>query len=324
MEGFVGVRGVIEPRRLRELGRRSDLRGWIQTTSHLGAAAACTTALVLTWGTWWAVPFFLLQGLLINMFYAGEHECDHGTVFTSPTLNRWVAHVFGFWILLPSDYHKWSHFAHHRHTQDWEKDTEILDRRPFDSAWHYVWMLSGLLYYVQRVRLVLRLAGGSAPEWYLTTRQRRQVIVSARWHLAGYAAIAASAVALGSWWPVTYWLGPLVCMHWSYRLQGTAEHTGLTHAPNTLLNTRTLKTNAFMRWLHWNMTYHTVHHTYPAVPFHALPLLHREVAARYPYALPTSGFFRVHWEIIRALADGKTELDICAETEARQVRRATA
>ena len=35
---------------------------------------------------------------------------------------------------------------------------------------------------------------------------------------------------------------------------GGGERFGLTHEPNTLLNTRTLTTNAFMRWLNWNMT----------------------------------------------------------------------
>ena len=32
-----------------------------------------------------------------------------------------------------------------------------------------------------------------------------------------------------------------------------------------------------MRWLAWQMVYHTAHHTYPGVPFHRLARLHRAI-----------------------------------------------
>ena len=50
-------------------------------------------------------------------------------------------------------------------------------------------------------------------------------------------------------------------------MTGLGEHLGLTHERYTLLNTRTLTANVFMRWVNWNMTYHTIHHTFPSVPF---------------------------------------------------------
>ena len=34
-----------------------------------------------------------------------------------------------------------------------------------------------------------------------------------------------------------------------HQLQNTIEHTGLTHDPDILVNTRTVRTNALMRWL---------------------------------------------------------------------------
>ena len=66
------------------------------------------------------------------------------------------------------------------------------------------------------------------------------------------------------------------CVH---QMQNTMEHLGLTHADDTLSNTRSTRTSAFFRWIAWNMQYHTAHHTFPAVPFHALPQLHREIVA---------------------------------------------
>jgi fatty acid desaturase len=317
MDDFIGVRGVMRPRRLRELSKRSDIKGLAQLTSHYGAIAANTLALALTWGSWWCVPFFVFQGILINQLYAAEHECDHGTVFRTRWLNLWGARVSGFWILHPSDYHKWSHFAHHRHTQDWDKDPELTGRKPFASAWPYLWRFWGPSHHYYRAKAVLRQAFGHVPETFLTDRQGRLIVLAARWHLVGYAAIAASAVAFASWWPVIYWLGPILCTKWFYWFQGLGEHTGLTHRPITLLNTRTFKTNAFMRWINWNMAYHTVHHTYPNIPFHALPRLHAEVKAIYPFPLAEESHFGCQWRILRELLRGRTEHDIVADHDAR-------
>ena len=40
-------------------------------------------------------------------------------------------------------------------------------------------------------------------------------------------------------------------------------------------NTRTTFTNRLIRFIAWNMPYHTEHHVFPNVPFHSLPALHR-------------------------------------------------
>ena len=113
---------------------------------------------------------------------------------------------------------------------------------------------------------------------------------------------------------------PLFTLKWVYWLQGLGEHTGLTHEPNTLLNTRTFKTNAFMRWLHWNMVYHTAHHTFTSVPFHALPTLHREIEESYPHPMNQVGYLRCHWEIFRELLRGRTEYDLVADADARYAK----
>ena len=57
----------------------------------------------------------------------------------------------------------------------------------------------------------------------------------------------------GSWWVLYFWWGPFSLMRWSYMLQGLGEHTGLTHRPETLFNTRTFRTGFFFRWVNWNI-----------------------------------------------------------------------
>jgi fatty acid desaturase len=44
-------------------------------------------------------------------------------------------------------------------------------------------------------------------------------------------------------------------------------------------NTRTTFTSELMRFLAWNMPFHTEHHVYPQVPFHRLPDLHHHIRA---------------------------------------------
>jgi len=318
MDDFIGVRGVIDPARLAVLAERRNRPGLAYLASHWGAIAANSAAMAWTWGTVWCVAFFVFQGLLINYLYAPQHECDHRTAFRSRWLNHVVGWVCGFAIFNPSAYHRLSHFTHHRHTQDWEKDPE-LGRGPVSNAWQYLRHLSGMPLLRGRIRVLVRYVAGGPGEWYMTEGQRRTVVHHVRWHVAGYAAVAGCALLMQSWWPLYYWVGPFVLMRWSYHLQGLGEHLGLTHSANTLLNTRTYRTNAFMRWVNWNMSYHAVHHTYPSVPFHRLPALQREVEQRVGFELPSASHLALHWRHLRALCSGRTELDLCAAHDVQLV-----
>ncbi len=321
MQDFVGVQGVIPKQRLVELNRRSNTRGFLQLGSHIGAIAVCSVALHQTWGTWWAIPFFLVQGILINFLFACQHECNHATAFRARGINTWVARVCGFMLFYPCDYEKWLHFTHHRYTQDDAKDPELTLRPEFTSAAQYLRVLSGLPFFYNRWRSLVHQASGIADDWYLTGKQRAVVVRAARWHLFGYGVVAFSAVFFNSAWPLIYWVGPIMCTKWVYWLQGLQEHLVLTHAPDTLHNTRTSKTNFLMRWLNWNMTYHTVHHAFPAVPFHALPKLNREVTANVTFELPTSGYWAFHWGMIKSLQHGQTERDLIAAADGEFTER---
>jgi len=290
MEGVVFRRDLLAPGQLKALSRRSDARGLLQLGSHVAALAATGTGLALTWGGWWAVPLFVAHGILLNYTYAAQHECSHWTAFRTRWLNDAVGRVCGFLQLYPRDYDRWFHFAHHRHTQDPARDPEIKGGSGFTRA-GFLWDLTGIDYWIRRVRCLARVARGDTGfEDYLTEPQRRTVVRETRAHLAAYAALALLSVVLQSWALVIFWLGPLLATKWAHEPQNLIEHSGLTRAPDTLANTRTIRTNPLQRWLLWNMAYHTVHHTFPGVPFHRLPALHRAVTAKLGHELPTSGY----------------------------------
>jgi fatty acid desaturase len=307
MEGFVGRRGLIEAKRLRSLSQRSDLRGALQLGSHAAALVATGIALKLSWGTLWAVPAFMLHGTLLSFLYAGQHEMSHATVFRTRGLNEAFGRAIGFLMLYPRDFDQLQHFAHHRYTQDWARDGEL--ERPRYTLRSFLLWVSGPTYWYSRIRRIFRFAAGIVTEGYIREAERPGLIREARRHLAGYAVIAGVSVATGSWAAVTYWLAPLLLMKWTHQLQNVIEHFGLTHADDTWINTRSTRTNTLMRWVCWNMQYHTAHHTYPAVPFHALPELHRELVARTGTEPPSMSYLGFMRASVRALSGGRREAD---------------
>ena len=57
--------------------------------------------------------------------------------------------------------------------------------------------------------------------------------------------------------------------------------------------------NAIVRFLAWNMPYHTEHHAFPSVPFHALPSLHGDL--RSDLNVVAAGYVAINREIFQRL-----------------------
>ena len=77
--------------------------------------------------SWWSLASGFALGVLINFLYAGQHELSHGTVFKTFKLNEFFGRIIGFFMLFPRDFDQIMHFAHHKWTQDWEKDGELAE-----------------------------------------------------------------------------------------------------------------------------------------------------------------------------------------------------
>jgi fatty acid desaturase len=291
---------VLAPERLRQLSRRSDVRGWLQLASHFAAIGATGLAIHATLGTLWVLAPFLGHGVLINYLYGGQHELSHSTVFNTRGLNEFWGRVFGFILITPRDADQIQHFAHHRHTQLWRQDGELFrDRFTLRS---YLMRLSGIAYWRGNITALLLYAVGRVDEPYIKPAQYRTVIREARLHLAGYAAIAALSAATGSWAAVLYWLAPMLLTKPAHQLQNLIEHVGLPHSDDIFANTRSTRTDAVMRWLCWQMQYHTAHHAFPSVPFFSLKALHRELFTMRGKAPPTMTYLGFQRAIIRALS----------------------
>ncbi len=306
MEAAFAKQHKLSSKVLKPLSQKSDARGWLQAGSYLGAILLTTAALIFTWGTWWAVPFFMIQGILINCLYAGVHELSHNTVFKTRKLNEVFGRLFTFILFMGRDQDKFEHFQHHRYTQDVEKDAEIVGGEPFTLLTFFLYM-SGISYWPSRIAEVFRLAAGKTDRWpHLTPPQFKTVHKEARLLLLGYAIIIGISMLLGSWAAVKFWIAPMVVMKWFQFMQNTVEHTGMPHVDDIYENTRTVKAGPIMQYLFWNMPYHTAHHTYPMVPFFNLSELHSELVKTAGVEPQTVGHFGFQYHMFRKLIKERT------------------
>lgn len=290
---------ALAPERLRQLSRRSDARGWLQLASHFSAIGATGAAIYFTLDTLWVVVPFLLHGVLINYLYGGQHELSHSTAFRTRGLNEVFGRLIGFILITPRDADQLQHFAHHRHTQLWRQDGELF--RDCFTLRSYLLRLSGIQYWKANATALLLYAAGRVDEPYIKPASHALVIREARLHLAGYAVIAVVSLATGSWAAVLYWLAPMLLAKSAHQLQNLIEHVGLPHIDDIFANTRSTRTNALMRWMCWQMQYHTAHHAFPSVPFFRLKELHREIFTARGKAPPTMSYLGFQHAIIRAL-----------------------
>ena len=202
--------GAISRAHFVALNRRSDVRGAAQLAGHAAALAATAAVVHVARGTGWLVPAMVVHALVMVFLFAALHECIHATAFRSRRLNAVVAALCGTLLCLPPRYFRLFHFAHHRYTQDKQRDPELATPKP--EIWaRYLYIASGFGYWRERVMTTLSHAlGGRADEPFIPPAARPSVVGEARLLWAVYALIAAAAVA-GAWTMfVVYWLAPVL------------------------------------------------------------------------------------------------------------------
>jgi len=299
MEADVILDRRLDKQSLAPLLSRSDAAGLARLALHLGLLAITGTMVWLLRDRWWALlPALLLHGLVLTFLFAPLHETIHRTAFRSRWLNAAVAWIAGATLLLPPDYFRAFHFAHHAHTQDPARDPELFYDKPA-SRRAYLWHVSGLPYWIGQARLLLQHALGRVPEPFINERMRIKIVREARWLLALYAALLAGSLALMTPALLWLWIVPALLGQPFLRLFLLAEHWSCERSRDMLRNTRTTLTNPLMRLLAWNMPFHVEHHAYPAVPCHRLPQVHALI--RPQIAVLTPGYLALNRQVWRSL-----------------------
>ena len=294
----------LSPEELAHLRRRSDAKGLARLAAHLVVLALTGALVTLTQGSGWVVGALWLHGVVLVFLFAPLHESVHYTAFASRWINRRVADVIGFLMLLPARYFRAFHLAHHRYTQDPQRDPELASPKPATLG-ALILAVSGLPLWRERVATLMRHTRGQVDEPFIEPGRRRRIVWEARAHIALYLGAGAASLALASDVLLWYWIVPSLIAQPMLRMFLLAEHTGCPLVPDMLRNSRTTHTHALVRFLAWNMPYHSEHHTYAAVPFHALPALHERLKDR--IAVQSPGYARTIRGIaadLRAAAPG--------------------
>ena len=255
-----------------KLTQKSDTKGLL----HL--AAYCL--LVLISSVWIATQsplwplMMVIQGILLVFLFTLCHECTHQSPFKTDWLNEWVGHATGTVLILPFVWFRYFHLAHHKYTNDPENDPELDEPKP-DNWSDYLIHVSGLPYWWSQIRTLFRNAFLEPSAVYLPDRALGRVKREARVMLAFYGILLLNLFI--SPLVLTLWLVPMLLGQPFLRLYLMAEHGRCPQVANMLENSRTTFTNRIIRFLAWNMPYHIEHHSFPAVPFHALPDLHEHM-----------------------------------------------
>jgi len=296
---------------LRALTERSDWRGAVQTLGYLGVLAATAAATVVSWKRFpptATMALVLLHGTVYAFLLNGFHELVHGTVFRTRILNAAFLRLFAF-LSWNSHVLFWeSHKRHHQYTLHPPRDREVV--LPIR---HTVWTaLRGAIvdpwgaYEVLRDTTLTAL-GRVRGEWQLTlfsvsdAAARRKLFGWARFTLAGHALIVVASALTGLWQIALLTTFSRFIGGWLQYLCNNPQHTGLMgNVPDFRLCCRPLRLNAVFRFLYWQMSYHTEHHMYAAVPCYNLGRLHRGIRHELP---PIAAGLLPAWREIASILD---------------------
>ncbi len=300
-------REFLAPEVVHPLRQRTDIHGLLYAAGHYGALAGTGYLVFLSNGTWWLLPAMLIHGIVLNHLFAPVHECAHGTAFKTRWLNEgvlWVSGILTFWAPL---YFRYEHWPHHNFTQEHGKDTQFVLASP-KTSWDYVKWISGYTRYkVNLGWLILHSMGRMRPQEKknIPPKFLPQIYLEARVMLVIYVGAALYAVIAQSWLPVVYWLGPLILTRPLAHFLRAADHVGCYEGPDLRRNTRTVMTDPITRFFSWNMSYHSEHHVAPAVPFHALPKVHKLIDGMTYNS--RCGYWAVQWDILRHHLTGRSQ-----------------
>ncbi|MES0879304.1 fatty acid desaturase family protein [Roseibium sp. SCP14] len=284
-----------------DLTAKSDSKGLLALGFHFGGILVCGGMIAYGIPGW---PLLMvLQGILIMFLFTLLHETIHRTAFKTVWINDWVARICGFLILLPSNWFRYFHFAHHRHTQDPDHDPELAGGKP-DNWWQYIVYVSGVPTWASEISTLIANAMGRCRDGFVPSSGHKKVRHEAIVSLAVYCALVFVSVAVRSDLLLYVWILPCLLGQPFLRLYLLAEHGRCPFVANMLENSRTTATNALVRRLAWNMPYHAEHHSYPAVPFFKLPALHKLIESH--LTSTSDGYRQFHKDYVTGFSEHNT------------------
>ena len=272
-EGHVGI-SQFEKAQLKTLYTKSNRPASIHLVVHLALIIISGTVVSYSTGGPLFFPSMLLMGAFMSFLFAPLHECIHRTAFQTRSANNIVAAIAGFVLLLPPLHFRLFHMAHHRWTQIPNRDPELVNKN-LNNAWDLLLQISGYRYWIGNIKTIIKHAFGRIDESYISSLRKQSISIEARCYLSAYACCFIISLYLPSKILLFYWIIPMLLGQPMLRLFLLAEHTLCAFSTDMFHNSRTTITNSLVRFISWNMSFHSEHHASTAIPFHALPKAHQ-------------------------------------------------
>ena len=304
---------TIDKKILKELSKRSDIKGIIDISLYFIALIVSGYLCFLLWGSWWSVPALLLYG---NIFYCKaisiQHETNHETYFKSRRLNKFFYEITSFLGGFESVRWKWSHFHHHTYTiftHEAVYDYENNSPRPTEPIRFFLNFLPlGPLINIQKVMhfthfeivkhslgIISLVVKTTVPE-----KEIKKVIHMSRLYVFLWLFVIIISVYLQSWLPIIMIILPPFYGNTILMICGMTQHAGLAdNVKDHRKSTRTVILNPFFSFLYSNMEYHIEHHIFPKIPCHNLKKFHKVIKKQMPN--PKKGVIDAYKDIIPAI-----------------------
>ncbi len=307
-------RAKIDKRDLKNLSKKSDLKGFQHIILYFLLLFFFGYMAVTTWGTWWALLWLWLYGILFAASNPIWHECGHRTAFKSKIYNDIFYQIGSFMTDFEPTRWAWSHFRHHSNT------ASIKDPHDYEAAlFHSYPSLSNFIFSFIPFAELIRFKHAWKFETIkhalgVTTLVMKDCIPENEiWKCR-----LISRIHVGIW--ITsfilsfYLMNPLPALliffprYWGniVELFNQTQHIGLPEdIKDHRYTTRSVKFNPIFSFLYWHMEYHVEHHMFPSVPSYNLHKLRKLIKDQLPPR--NTSLFDAYKEIIPAIIKQHTD-----------------
>lgn len=234
----------------------------------------------------YAVMLLLAGGMIVRLFIL-QHDCGHGSLFSSKRVNDWVGRILGVFSYTPYAYWRYMHAAHHATSGD-------LDRRGLGdidtltiSEYNALGIIKKLQYRFYRNPFILFIIG---PFYMFVLRHRlpiclmkeRNMWISVMGTNIGILVVGAALSYLIGFKTFLLIQIPIVTVGaaigvWMFYVQHQFDETYWETRPEWKHEHAALHGSSFydlpkpFMWITGNIGIHHVHHLSSRIPFYKLP-----------------------------------------------------
>lgn len=238
-----------------------------------------------------------LMGLILAGFLAAGHDCVHGKI--SNPKRRIVNRIAGIaWctpIFVNYTAFKWAHLTHHRLTRVLGDPESAEPLRSISEYFRQVVIGHPL----RPMKASISVLFGVFPRHIQSLSQKKgarldSIIIVLWLILMGILTLKYSHLLISIYW------GPVLFFNTMVSLIALPEHYNCGVGPRVIPSTRSVTSNALVRFVLWNGNFHVEHHLYPAIPSCNLSELSRRL--NNTSIIRANSYTRFHVSLLRDLS----------------------